>query len=35
MKDEGGDDDDGRWMSEEDRSAFEPLINNNFFHMDI
>ncbi len=23
------------WMKEEDQSASRPLINNNFFHMDV
>jgi len=35
MMDEGKDGDDGIWMNEEDQSAFEPLMNNNCFHVDI
>jgi hypothetical protein len=35
MMDEGEDDDVGIWMNEENQSAFEPLTNNNCFHVDI
>lgn len=35
MKDEGQNGDDGNWMNEEDKSASEPLMENNYFHMDV
>ncbi len=33
--DEAEDGDDDIWMNEENQSAFEPLMNNNCFHVDI
>ncbi len=35
LTDEGEDGDDGIWMNGEDQSAYEPLTNNNYFHVDI
>ncbi len=35
MKDEGKNGDDGNWMNEEYKSASEPLMENNYFHMDV
>jgi hypothetical protein len=35
LTNEGEDGDDGIWMNGEDQSAYEPLTNNNYFHVDI
>jgi hypothetical protein len=35
MTNEGEDGDDGIWMNAENQNAFEPLTNNNCFHVDI
>jgi hypothetical protein len=35
MKDERQNGDDGNWMNEENKSASEPLMENNCFHVDI
>jgi hypothetical protein len=35
MKDEGVGGYDGIWMNERDSNAFEPMIDNNYFHVDV
>jgi len=35
MKNEGKNGDDGNWMNEEDKSAFDALMENNCFHVDV
>jgi hypothetical protein len=35
MKYEKGDGDNDIWMSKESQSAYEPLIKNNYCHMDV
>jgi hypothetical protein len=35
LTNEGEDGDNGIWMNEEDQNAYEPLIDNNYFHVDI
>jgi hypothetical protein len=35
MKDEKGDGDNDIWINKEGQIAYEPLIKNNYFHVDI
>jgi hypothetical protein len=35
MKDERQNGDDGNWMNEKNKNASKPLMENNYFHMDI